>query len=40
MFAVVAGGLPQGLQAWGHKATAHPDKGAVNGCDLQRINLE
>lgn len=40
VFAVAAGGLPQGLQAWGHKYTDHPDKGKVNGCDLQRINLD
>lgn len=40
VFAVVAGGLTQGLQAWGHKDTDHPDKETINGCDLQRINLE
>lgn len=40
VFAEVAGGLPQGLQAWGHKNTSHPDKGTVNEGDLQRINPE
>lgn len=40
VFAEVAGGLPQGLQAWGHKDANHPDKGTVNGGDLQRINPE
>lgn len=40
VFAVIAGRLPQGPQAWDHKVTNHPDKGTVNGYDLQRINVE